>query len=75
MNTKRIVPFETKAAQRDAATLLKQYGCGPIQFTGADGLYERHLLFDNVTGLDTALAREQYEAFAHSVRDVLSQWV
>jgi hypothetical protein len=29
--------------------LLEQYGCGPIQFTGsADGLYERHLLFDDV---------------------------
>src|SRR5687768_4376174 len=29
--------------------LLRQYGCGPIQFAGADhGLYDRHLLFDNV---------------------------
>jgi starch phosphorylase len=73
MSTNRNVPFETKAAQRDAATLLKQYGCGPIQFTGTDGLYERHLLFDNVRGLDTVRAREQYEAFARSVRDVLSQ--
>ena len=73
MSTNRSVPFETKAAQRDAATLLKQYGCGPIQFAGADGLYERHLLFDNVRDLDAVGAREQYEAFAHSVRDVLSQ--
>jgi glycogen phosphorylase len=40
------------------------------------GLYERHLLFDN--GVDPAItnAREHYEAFARSVRDVLSQrWV
>jgi starch phosphorylase len=73
MSTKRTVPSETKAAQRDAAALLKQYGCGPIQFAGADGLYERHLLFDNVQNLDAVRAREQYEAFAHSVRDVLSQ--
>ena len=29
--------------------LLKQYGCGAIQFTGSsDALYERHLMFDNV---------------------------
>jgi hypothetical protein len=29
--------------------LLEQYGCGPIQFSGADDrLYERHLLFDDV---------------------------
>ncbi|HEY6307426.1 MAG TPA: glycogen/starch/alpha-glucan phosphorylase [Candidatus Angelobacter sp.] len=43
---------------------------------GTDGLYERHLLFDSIKGLDAVRAREQYEAFAHSVRDVLSQrWV
>jgi hypothetical protein len=33
----------------DLAGILAQYGCGPIQFTGTDGLYGRHLLFDNVT--------------------------
>src|SRR5215472_14889107 len=57
----------------DTARLLKQYGCGPIQFAGADGLYERHLLFDNVRDPDAVGAREQYEAFARSIRDVLSQ--
>ena len=32
-----------------SASLLTQYGCGPIHFTEADtGLYDRHLLFDNV---------------------------
>lgn len=31
------------------SSLLKQYGCGPIEFSGTDNaLYERHLLFDNV---------------------------
>ena len=62
-----------KASHIGPAELLKQYGCGPIQFSGADGLYERHLLFDNVKDLDAVHAREQYEAFARSVRDVLSQ--
>ena len=28
-------------------------GCGPVQFTGTDGLYGRHLLFDNA--IDPAL--------------------
>ncbi len=58
-------------------TLLEQYGCGPIQFTGtADALYERHLLFDNVVDPAVVSARERYEAVAHAVRDVLSQrWV
>jgi hypothetical protein len=49
-------------------SLLRQYGCGPIQFTEADhGLYDRHLLFDNVMPLDAAGPRERFEAFARSV--------
>src|SRR5213595_1019647 len=58
-------------------SLLEQYGCGPVQFAGSDnGLYERHLLFDNVVNLAAAGDRERFEAVARSVRDVLSQrWV
>jgi starch phosphorylase len=57
--------------------LLRQYGCGPIQFSGTnDALYERHLLFDDIVAPDAAGAREQYEAAARSARDILSQrWV
>ncbi len=57
--------------------LLKQYGCGPVQFAGtADGLYERHLIFDNVIAQESTGARERFEAIARSVRDVLSQrWI
>jgi starch phosphorylase len=59
------------------ATLLRQYGCGPVEFTGTDdALYERHLLFDNVVKSTAAGARERFEAFARSIRDILSQrWV
>src|SRR5512139_508109 len=54
--------------------LMKQYGCGPVRFTGTpDALYERHLLFDNVKELTAVGARERFEAAARSVRDVLSQ--
>jgi starch phosphorylase len=58
-------------------TLLKQYGCGPVELTGSDSaLYDRHLLFDNVISPTKAGPREQFEALARSVRDVLSQrWV
>src|SRR3954471_7786255 len=56
------------------ATLLDQYGCGPIKFTGSgDALYERHLMFDSVRDPDEVGARERYEAIARSVRDILSQ--
>src|SRR5689334_5570330 len=60
-----------------AAALRRQYGCGPVELTGStNALYERHLLFDNVADPAAVGARERYEAFARSVRDVLSQrWV
>src|SRR4051812_16590439 len=62
------------AAKDDVAMLLKQYGCGPIEFAGTDSsLYDRHLLFDNVVPITAASDRERYEAVARSVRDVLSQ--
>src|SRR6266403_1683106 len=67
----RVATADTMAALRG------QYGCGPAELTGsAHALYERHLLFDNVAEPATVGARERYEAFARSVRDVLSQrWV
>ena len=56
------------------AGLLERYGCGPIQFTGTgDALFERHLMFDNVADPAEAGPRQQYEALARSMRDVLSQ--
>jgi starch phosphorylase len=60
-----------------AAELLRQYGCGPIPFVGtANAFYERHLVFDRVIDSAVATARERFEAFARSVRDVLAQrWV
>ncbi len=64
-------------AARPDTKLPEQYGCGPIKFTGADeALYERHLLFDSVTDIKVADARDRFEAIARSVRDVLSQrWI
>jgi starch phosphorylase len=57
--------------------LRQQYGCGPVRLTGtADALYERHLIFDNIIDPAKASARDRFEAFARSVRDVLAQrWV
>jgi starch phosphorylase len=64
-------------ASVDQGGLLKQYGCGPIQFTGTDNaLYERHLTFDHVVSVKAADSRQRFEAFARSLRDVLAQrWV
>ena len=76
MSTKGVVATAAKAARTGTIELLKQYGCGPIQFSGTDGLFERHLQFDNVMDQKTTGPREQFEAAARSVRDILSQrWV
>src|SRR5262249_38901998 len=58
-------------------SLLNRYNCGPVKFSGGDNaLYERHLTFDQVVPVDSATARDKFEAVARSIRDVLSQrWV
>src|ERR1700675_2300931 len=57
--------------------LLHQYGSNLIRFAGTEGaLYESHLVFDRAIDPKVASARERFEAFASSVRDVLAQrWV
>jgi starch phosphorylase len=68
---------ETAVKSDDLTKLAKRYGCGPIPLTGTDNaFYERHLVFDDVINPKTAGPRERFEAFARSVRDILSQrWV
>jgi glycogen phosphorylase len=70
-------PSRKHAATDGLEILREQYGCGPVKFTGThDALFDRHLLFDSVTPVTAAGARERFEAFARSVRDVLSQrWI
>ena len=89
MSTKPAIPPDSQTATRSATVvpiptapqhiskLIQQYGCGPVQFSGTDNaLYERHLIFDNIADSSIADARMRFEAFAHSVRDILSQrWV
>ena len=78
-------PLEAKIAKSSqtmnsslrVSELLRQYGCGPIPFFGTeDAVYERHLIFDRAIDPKVATARERFEAFARSVRDILAQrWV
>src|ERR1700740_2671446 len=74
-NSTRVVPMATK--DHSVSELLQQYGTNSIKFAGTqDGLYERHLVFDRAIDPKVASARERFEAFAHSVRDILAQrWV
>jgi starch phosphorylase len=72
------LPVVSRHAENPAVARIKhQYGLDWSPFANALlALYDRHLLFDN--GVDPTItnAREHYEAFARSVRDILSQrWV
>jgi starch phosphorylase len=71
----KVVPVATKAP--DTSDLLRAYGCDAIRFVGKENaLYERHLVFDRAIDPKVASARERFEAFSHSVRDILAQrWV
>ena len=71
----KVVPMTTSAA--NVSDLLQLYGCGSIPFIGTENaFYERHLVFDRAIDPKVAVARERFEAFARSVRDVLAQrWV
>jgi len=77
MSTESLPVVSRSTSSEALANLASQYGIAPAHFAGTlHGLYERHLLFDN--GVDPAIsnAREHYEAFARSVRDILSRrWV
>ena len=77
MGTRSVTESSTLAGTPAISKLLDQYGCGPVHFAGPhDSLYERHLLFDNIVDPAATGARARFEAFSHSVRDILSQrWV
>ncbi|MGD1024829.1 MAG: glycogen/starch/alpha-glucan phosphorylase [Candidatus Sulfotelmatobacter sp.] len=70
----KVVPMTTSVPK--ASDLLQQYG-SPIPLAGTDSaLYERHLVFDRAIDPKVASARERFEAFSHSVRDILAKrWV
>jgi starch phosphorylase len=74
-NAAKVVPMTPTPAE--ASELLKQYGSASIPFSGTDSaLYGRHLIFDRAIDPKVASARERFEAFSHSIRDILAQhWV
>jgi glycogen phosphorylase len=64
----------TKPMSISQEDLLARFNCGPVQFSGGgNALYERHLTFDHIIPLARVTPRDQFEAVARSVRDVLSQ--
>jgi glycogen phosphorylase len=70
----KIVPI---AKPETVSELYQRYGGDAFRFGERKGaLYERHLVFDRAIDPRVASARERFEAFAHSIRDILAQrWV
>src|ERR1700722_11452156 len=83
MSTNRVAPsssakvFPMTTSATNLQNILQQYGYGAMPFIGTENsFYERHLVFDRAIDPKVASARERFEAFASSVRDVLAQrWV
>ena len=74
MNTESVTRTVTST---QGPALLDPYEHDPVHLAGThNGLFERHLLYDNVIEHTAADSRDRFEAFARAVRDVLSQrWV
>jgi glycogen phosphorylase len=82
MSTKTVAPSKPAkivpiAKRENVSELLQRYGGDAFRFAEREGaIYERHLVFDRAIDPQVASARERFEAFAHSVRDILAQrWV
>jgi starch phosphorylase len=83
MSTNRVVrPGSAKVApmttsDANVSDLLQPYGFGSTPFIGTENAtYERRLVFDKAIDPKLASARERFEAFSSSVRDILARrWV
>src|SRR6202041_1754982 len=71
----KVVPMTPSAT--NVSDVLEQYGYGAMPFIGTENaFYERHLVFDRVIDPKVASARERFEAFSSSIRDILApRWV
>src|SRR5580658_9154864 len=74
-SSEKVVPMTTSAT--NVSDALEQYGCGAMPLIGTENaFYERHLVFDRAIDPKVASARERFEAFSRSVRDILAErWV
>jgi glycogen phosphorylase len=77
MGSKTAATPQKASDSQKVTELLDRYSCGPLRFSGTENaLYERHLSFDSVIDEAASTSRDRFEAFARSIRDVLSQrWI
>ena len=72
--TATCVPPVYRAEPEGTSQVIAQYESTAAEFAGSENtFYDRHLAFDRAADPASATARDQFEAFARSVRDVLAQ--
>jgi starch phosphorylase len=64
---------KARASRKATTNGLALYECGPLRFSGSDGVYDRHVVFDHAVSLENASDRERFEAVARALRDLLTQ--
>jgi glycogen phosphorylase len=70
---KSTAPDTLTQSSPTTSQLLQQYGCGPIPFVGTENaFYERHLVLDRVIDPQVATARECFEVFSRSSREIFA---
>jgi len=74
-SSRELVPMTANRAK--VSDLSQGFGNGSIPFAGTESaLYDRHLIFDRAIEPKIATARERFEAFSPSDRDILAErWV
>jgi hypothetical protein len=69
----RLSTMEEPASRKTGAPDLAVYQCGPLRFTDAEDVYDRHVAFDHAVSLENADERERFQAVARPLRDLLTQ--
>jgi starch phosphorylase len=77
MCARKAAVSKTQSAGADVSRGAKRPARVESEFTDSGAsLYQSHLLFEHVVAPDSASGRQRFEAFARSVRDILSeQWL
>jgi glycogen phosphorylase len=71
-STQGLVRAGKSDSKQNSTELIARYQRGPLSFTDTYN-YDRHVVFDHAVSMETASARERFEAVARVLRDLLTQ--
>jgi glycogen phosphorylase len=71
-STRELVRTPKPDSKQTISELIAFYQRGPLSFTDTYN-YDRHVVFDHAVSMETASARERFEAVARVLRDLLTQ--